>query len=229
MKPKDIFIKGCTEIGKAFIENGFKPFKKGQLLQKKSVDNDMFFEMYFQSNHRNYSANISIMPQFSIYSSKLKEWEILQTKNEKSNGLIYNNSIGYISPYNCFKEWNLAGATIDKYIQEIIKDINSYIVPIIDIFSSKECAIEYLKINGTQFNQWTKKSLTPMGFVIFFGGKESAEIFLKNYLETEKSGKKIKGFYKELETKENIDVNRVEFIGVKEIKLAFLNGIKIRK
>jgi hypothetical protein len=227
MKPNEIFLNGCNEIAKAFIEHGFKPLKKGQLLKKISPDKDIVFEIYFQTSQRNYSENISIMPQFSIYSNELKKWETTQTKNEKSNGLIYNNSIGYISPYNCFKNWNLAGMTFDKYIQEIINDINIYIIPIMNIFEDKTTAIAYLKINGTQFNKWTEKSLKPMGFMIYFGGKEASEIFLKNYIETEKLGKRIKGFYKELETKEDIDLNYIEFMGAREIKLAFTNGVKI--
>jgi hypothetical protein len=227
VKPKELFVNGCNEIAKAFIEYGFKPLKQGQLLKKISDDKDMVFEIYFQTSQRNYSASVSIMPQFSIYSNKLKEWEILQTKNEKSNGLIYYNSIGYVSNYKCFKEWNFAGAAFDKYVQEIIRDIKLYIIPIINIFENKTDAIEYIKTNGTQFNKWTEKSLSPMGFMICFGGKETAEIFLRNYIETEKLGKKVKGFYKELGTKENIDINYIEFVGAKEIKLAFINGIKI--
>jgi len=89
MKPKEIFLTGCNEIAKAFIEYGFKPLKKGQLLKR--IDKDMVYDIYFQSSQRNYSANVSILPQFSIYSKELKKWEMLHTKNEKSNGLIYGN------------------------------------------------------------------------------------------------------------------------------------------
>jgi hypothetical protein len=227
MKPKEVFLNGCNEIAKVFTEDGFKPLKKGQLLKKISDDKDIIFEIYFQTSHLNYSASVSIMPQFTIYSNELKKWKILQTKNEKSDGLIYCDSIGYVSPYKCFKKWNLAGATFEKSIQEIIRDIQLYIIPIVNIFENKTNAIEYIKTNGTQFNKWTEKSLSPMGFMIYWGGKETAEIFLKNYIETENLGGKIKEFYKELGTKESIDVNYREFVGANEIKLAFINGIKI--
>jgi hypothetical protein len=227
MKPKEVFINGCAKIAKAFVENGFKPLKKGQILKKISIENDIYSEIYFQTSQRNYSASVSIMPHISIYSTKLKKWETEQRKNEKSSGLIYYNSIGYISPYNCFKEWNLAGLSFDKNIQEIIRDINLYIIPIINIFDNKINAIEYLKTNGTQFNKWTKKSLLPMAFMICFGGKETAEIFLKDYIKSDKLGNRVNGFYKELETKEDINVNYVEFVGADKIKLAFINGIKI--
>ncbi|MHC6204042.1 DUF4304 domain-containing protein [Breznakiellaceae bacterium SP9] len=227
MKPKEIFINGCSEIIKAFAGYGFKPLKKGQLLKKISADNDIYSEIYFQTSDRNNSAYVSVFPHLSIYSNELKKWKIEPMKNETSDGLIYRNSIGYISPYNTFKEWNLAGATFNQSIQEIIRDINLYIIPIIDIFDNKTNAIEYLKTNGTQFNKWTKKSLDPMDFMICFGGKETAEIFLKDYIKSDKFGNRVKGFYKELETKENIDVNYIEFVGANKIKIAFINGIKI--
>ena len=66
-----------------------------------------------------------------------------------------------------------------------------------------------------------------MGFVIYFGGKKDGEIFLKNYIETGKYRSRVKGFYKELETMDNIDLNYNEFMGAAELKLAFINGIKI--
>jgi hypothetical protein len=225
MKPKEIFINGCNEIAKAFIGNGFKPLKNGQLLRKISIEKDIFSEIYFQTSQRNYSASVAIIPHISIYSKKLKEWEIEQTENEKSSGLIYHNTIGYISPYNCRKEWNLAGLTFDKNIQTIIKDIGLYIIPVINIFENKTNALEYLKINGTQFNKWTEKSLLALNFMICFGGKEMAEIFLKDYLKSCKYGNRIKHFYREL--KENENINSGDFMEWEKIRIAYKNGIEI--
>ena len=227
MKPREIFLNRCKEISKAFIEYDFRPIKNGQYLKKISSDKDVIFEVYLQTSRYNNSASVSVKPQFSISSNELKKWMIIQTKNENSTGLIYSNSIGYVSPYKSFKEWNLAGATFNKNIQEIVRDIKLYILPIINIFENKTTAIEYLKINGIQFNEFTEKTLIPMGFVIYFGGKKDGEIFLKNYIETGKYRSRVKGFYKELETMDNIDLNYNEFMGAAELKLAFINGIKI--
>ena len=227
MKPNEVFLNGCNEIAKAFVE--YKPLKKGQILKKYSDDKDIYYEIYFETSFRNYSASVSIRPKIFIYSKELKKWEIEQTKNEYSEGLIYYNQIGYISPYNSYKEQNLAGATFDKNIHEIIRDINLYIIPIVEIFKDKNYAIEYLKNNGTQFIKWTEKSLDPMAFMIYFGGKDAAEIFLKDIIEKCGYGGRIKNLYNEISKieKEKIDLNHNEFAGASKIKLAFINGIKI--
>jgi hypothetical protein len=49
-----------------------------------------------------------------------------------------------------------------------------------------------------QFNKWTGKSLYPMTLMIYFGGKEAAEIFLKDFIESCKYGKRIKNYYMKL-------------------------------
>ena len=230
MKPKEIFLNGCNKIAKTLEEYGFKPYKKGQYLKKISPDNDMYYEIYFETSQRNYSANVAIIPKLSIYSKELEKWLIDQTKNEYIGGLIYCNSIGYISPYNTLKEWNLAGATFDKNINGIIEDIKLYIIPIIEIFKDKNIAIDFLKINGTQFNKWTKRSLEPLAFMLYFGGKVNAEIFLKDFIENCTYGNRIKNLYNELakiENKDKIDLNYNEFADASKIKLAFINGVKI--
>jgi hypothetical protein len=224
MKPKEIFFNGCNEISKSFIECGFKPLKKGQLLRKKSSDNDIIYEIYFQTSQRNWSGSIAVWPHCNIYSNELKKWEIEHTENKKSEGLIYHNTIGYISPYNCFKEYNFAGASFEKNVLEIVKDVKLYIIPIFEIFDNKNNAIEYLKNNGTQFNEWTQKSLDPMAFMICFGGKETAEIFFKDFIESCKYGKRIKNYYIKLTENENA---AADFLEGYIIKMAYKNGIKI--
>ena len=230
MKPNEIFSLGCNEIFKAFNEYNFKPFKKGHLLKKISLDNDMSYEICFQTSQRNYSANVAIRPKLYIFSIELKKWLIGQTKNENIEGLIYCNSIGYISPYNSLKEWNLAGATFDKNISEIIRDIKLYIIPIFEIFKDKNTAIDFLSKNGTQFNKWTVRSLEPLAFMIHFGGKEMAEMFLKDFIENCNYGNRIKHLYNELDKMKNndkIDLNFNEFVDANKIKLAFINGVRI--
>jgi hypothetical protein len=224
MKPKEVFLNGCNEISKAFIEYGFNPLKKGQLLRKKSVENDMVHEIYFQTSQRNWAGSVVVLPCCSVYSNELKKWEIENTKNKNAAGLIYSNTMGYTSPYKCFKEYNLAGAAFEKIVLDIIRDIKLYFIPIFDIFSDRISAIEYLKNNGTQFNKWTEKTLHPLAFMIYFGGKETAEIFLKDYIESCKHGKRIKNYYNKLMENEN---ESADFLEGHLIKIAYKNGIKI--
>ena len=226
MKPNEIFLNGCLEIANDLVEFDFRTQKNGQLL-KKSFNKDVSFEIHFQSSHNNNLSSILIWPHFSVSSNELKKWMILQTKNTKSAGIIYSNSIGYVSPYNCLKKWNLAGETFNKNIQEIIKDIKLYIIPIMNIFQNNIKLIEYLKINGTQFNKWTEKSLMPICYLIYLNEKDVAEILLKNYIESCNWGNKIKSFYKKLETEKDIDVIPNEFIDADILKIAYKNGIKV--
>jgi hypothetical protein len=225
MKPKEIFLNGCNEIAKAFIGYGFKALKNGQLLRKVSSDNDINYEIYFQSSRYNSMASITVWPHFSISSKKLKKWKIEQADNENTNGLIYGTQIGYLSPHNKFKEWNLAGATFHKNVQEIISVIELYVVPIIKLFEDRNGVIDYLKTNGTQFNKWVKKSLTPLDFLIFFCGKEVAEIFLNDFIKSCKYGGRIKHYYNELMENENVVA---DFLEADSLKIAFKNGVKIR-
>jgi len=224
MKAKDVFLNGCNEISKAFIEYGFKPLKKGQLLQKRSVENDMVYEIYFQTSQRNWAGSVVVWPHCNIYSNELKNWEKEHTEYEKPEGLIYTNTIGYVSPYNCFKEYNLAGATFNKTILEIINDVKLYFIPIFDILNNRNNAMEFLKINGTKFNKWTESSLQPIAFMICFAGRENAEIFLNNFIESCKYGKRIRNYYNKL--MENED-EPADFLEGYNIKIAYRNGIKI--
>jgi hypothetical protein len=224
MKPKEVFLNGCNEISKAFIEYGFKPLKKGQLLKKISEDKDMVYEIYFQTSQRNWSGSVAVWPRCSIYSIKLKEWELEHTERKEPNGLIYGQSIGYISPYKCFKEYDIAGATFEKIIQNIIKDIKLYMIPLFDIFNNKNDAIDFLKNKGTQFNKWTEKSLLPMPFMICFGGKETAEIFLQDFIGSCSYAGKIKNYYKKLVENED---EQPGFVDGSIIEIAYRNGVKI--
>jgi hypothetical protein len=232
MKQKEVFLDGCHEISKAFEEHGFKPIQKGQKLRKIADDKDMFYEIYFSSSvERNNSDYVKIEPNLWIFSKKLKIWIIEQTKNEHNNGIICTEKIRTPEAPKRIKEWNLAGEGFDNAVNEIVNAIEEYFVPIIEIFKDKITAIEYLKKNGTKFNEWAERTLLPMAFMIHFGGKEAAEIFLKDYIENKNSNvkEKITNLYSELSKmkRNDIKINFSEFVGAGDIKLAFVNGIKI--
>ena len=58
MKPREIFLTGCNEIAKAFME--FKSSRKGQLLRKYSEKMKIFFyEIYFHTIHINDASYIN--------------------------------------------------------------------------------------------------------------------------------------------------------------------------
>lgn len=226
MDTRVVFLNACNEIATQL--EGFKTLEKGQKLKKISMDKDIYFEIYFQSSFRNDSSSIQILPHINIYSKILKKWQTEQRKNEYSQGLIYGNQLGYLTPYNQWKEWNLAGLSYENSITEIIESIQQYILPIFEIFSSKKIAIDFLKNNGTKFNQWTENSITPLEFLLCFSEKETAEIFLNNFVHYCTYKGNILKLYEKLKSENDIDLNYSEFHGADTIKLAYIKGLKIK-
>jgi hypothetical protein len=222
MKPREIFLSACQKLAEEFAAHGFKPLQKGSLLRRTAADKDMH-EIYFATSHLNCDSHISLIPKFSISSKTLKKWEMEQFGNKDKTGSIYFNSLGGISPYRTYKEWNMAGASFEKCVQEITRDIKSYIFPIFEVFNDRGNAIAYLEKNGTQFNQWTEDSLFPTSFMICFAAKENAETFLKNFIR--RGGKKPGKYYEELSKmdRKEIDLNYSSFMGETAWKLAFLH------
>lgn len=226
MDTRTVFLNACNEIATQL--DGFKILEKGQRLKKTSLDKDLYFEIYFQSSFRNDSSSIQILPHLNIYSKSLKKWQIKHTKNEYSQGFIFGNQIGYLTPFNNWKEWNLAGLSYEKSIIEITESIQKHLFPIFKIFHSKETAIDFLKKNGTKFNQWSEDSISPLDFLLCFSEKETAEIFLNNFVNGCAYKGNILKLYEKLKTENEIDLNYSEFHGADKIKLAFVKGLKIK-
>ncbi|WP_077415370.1 DUF4304 domain-containing protein [Chryseobacterium sp. JV274] len=226
MDTRTIFLNACNEIATQL--DGFKTLEKGQRLKKVSLDKDIYFEIYFQSSFRNDSSSVQTLPHIAIYSKILKKWQTEQTKNEYSQGLIFGNQIGYLTPYNNWKQWNLAGLSYEKSIIEITENIEKYILPIFKIFNSKEIAVEFLKNNGTKFNQWSENSISPLDFLLCFSEKDTAEVFLNNFVNNCPYKGNILKLYEKLKTENEIDLNYSEFLGADTIKLAYINGLKIK-
>ncbi|ASK32439.1 hypothetical protein CEY12_21165 [Chryseobacterium sp. T16E-39] len=225
MNTKTIFLKTCNEISDKL--ETFKTFEKGQRIRKISIDKDLYCEVYFQSSSKNTSSYIQILPHIAIFSKELKKWQIEHTNNENVQGLIFGEQIGYLTPHKNWQEWNLADLSFEKSIHEITDQIKQYILPIFNLFSTKEKAIEFLKINGTKFNPYSEYSLLPLDFLLCFAEKETAQKFFNDFMNTCSYKSKIINLYQQLETKEEIDLNYSEFTGANKVKLAFINGLKI--
>uniref|UniRef100_UPI0025F87B03 DUF4304 domain-containing protein n=1 Tax=uncultured Apibacter sp. TaxID=1778616 RepID=UPI0025F87B03 len=203
--------------------------QKGQILKKKSKNKDIVYEIVFQSSFRNTNFHISILPHINVYSKKLKEWIIEQTNNSYSSGIVVSEYLGNITPYKTSKSWNLAGLSREKYIEEIAELLNKYALPIFDLFEETTSAIDFLAENGQQFNKYVDDSLLPLGFMIRFAPKEKAEQFFNHFISHCKFKGRIIELYKSLEHSENIDLNYSEFSYASDIKLAYINKLKIIK
>ena len=146
MDNRTIFLNACNEISNRV--GSFNATEKGQRLKKSSADKDIYFEIYFQSSFRNNDSSIQMHPVIGIYSKALRKWQIEQTKSKYCQGVIFISQIGNLAPYNNWKEWNIAGNCYEKSVSEITENIKQYVLPIFDIFKSKEYGLEcFFKVN----------------------------------------------------------------------------------
>jgi hypothetical protein len=225
METKVIFLNACNEICNKL--DNFKSLQKGQTLKRVAQDKDIFFEIYFQTSYRNNKSYIQVLPHINIYSKQLKKWCVKQTQNEYSSGIIFGGQLGQLTPYNQWKEWNIAGMNYNKSIMEISDNIQKHINPIFDIFNQKDKAIDFLTNSGTKFNLWAENVLTPLDFMLCFADKQRSEIFFNNFIDNCNYKGKIISLYQTLPKETNIDLNYSEFVFADRIKLAFVNGLKI--
>jgi hypothetical protein len=226
MEPRTIFLNACNAIAEKL--DGFEIYQKGQRLKKTSSDKDIFFEISFDSSFMNNSSHVMIIPHMAVYSKKLKKWQIENLKNEFSSGIIYAEHLGYITPYNTWKRWNLAGLNFEKSVDEITNNIQKYVLPIFELFNSKENAIEFLKDSGTRFNKYSEDTLGPLDFLLCFSNKETSEIFFNNFIKNSDNSSKIVSFYNKLKTEKEIDINHSEFVGANKIKFAYVHHLLIK-
>lgn len=229
MDTKNTFLDACNKINNSLSEFGFKPLQKGQRLKKTSVDKDIIFEIYFQSSFRNTILNIQIIPQINIYSKQLKKWSANQTHNIHESGFIFGTSLENIIPPKQRHDWDVSRKNQKETKAEIAQLIVTYTLPIFTLFENKEKAIQFLETQGTQFNRYTKKSLHPLDFMLYFAKKSEAEQFFNNFILSCGYKDTDIELYKKLSTAKVIDLNYSEFYYANKIKLAFVHNLKIKK
>ncbi|MBO6184166.1 MAG: hypothetical protein J6O88_05645 [Chryseobacterium sp.] len=225
MDTKTIFLDACNKIAAQL--DGFEIYKKGQRLKKNSLDKDIFFEITFETSYMNAASHVMITPNIAIYSKMLKKWQKEKLKNEFRSGLIYGSHLGYITPHQTWKKWNLGGLNFERSVNEIANNVQKYVLPIFKLFNSKDNAIEFLKNNGTNFNKYAEDSLAPIDFLLCCSDKETAEIFFNNFIKNSISKGKILKFYEQLKTEKEIDLNHSEFYSAGHVKLAYVNDLLI--
>ncbi|WP_338936761.1 hypothetical protein [Fusobacterium polymorphum] len=172
--------------------------------------------MSFQSNKYNYSSSVRFSVHFLIQSKLMKKANI-------NNGLVYGGELeSLIDRGRIFHWFELAGASYQSSVNEIIELLQKYIIPICNDFEDTEANIEKI------LNKKAKSS-SLFYYIYFFAGKEKAEQYFNKFINEDKLKSKYKGLYHSLEKlpKESIDVNISEFLGADIVKFAYLNGIKM--
>jgi hypothetical protein len=215
MNREEMFLTRCKNIAREFFDSD--PIRRVKVVRKYSPGRDFHFDIYFQDHFENPRDEFCpFSPQLCIFSKELRQ--------KYGYGLIYHNCIRDISSYKGHNEWNLSGLASEKIINEIIDCVKNYVLPIFGIFNNKEKAIEYLKTDGTKFNDFSEKYLDPLPFLLMCSNKENAEQFLNNFIN-ECSEKDLV-----IRTYENFYENEyliTELPYFEFIKLAYENGLKI--
>lgn len=224
MKPRDIFIKACNEIAVPFLERGFKSSKNGQCLKRISKDKDLTFEIWFRSSVYNTSCSVTIYPLITITSKSLKKWVQEERLNINNDDLVYHNHIGYLSPINEYKSWNLSGLSYTISVKTIIDLLEKYACPIFDLFENRQTAIDFITQHGCCFNQYTKDSLHALPYMLRYGEKEQAENYLNHYIHSNKCRNRFLKAYSQLEKNEVIDCGLDKCFVI----LAFNQKLKIK-
>jgi hypothetical protein len=199
-------------------------------LRKYSQDKEFCFDIHigWMWVYPNYNA--ALHPDIRIFSKELKQ---LITKNKNggwlgdlSSGLIYWNDIRNISPYKKH-EWIVDKINIENTINEVIDCIKNYVLPVFNIFNNKEGVIEYLKAEGTKFNNFSERELMPLSFLLNCSNKENAEIFFNDYINECKDKENIIKIYE--------NYNKCGYLEEhlryddEYIRLAYNNELKIKK
>lgn len=224
MTPREIFLNGCNEIAANFTD--FKPTQKGQKLTKLASDKEILFEIYFGSSMRNYSGSVSILPQVAIYCKRLKK--LMQEELPYSTDLVFVSYLSYLTPRRQFRDWQLAGASLEPSVQEISAAIKDYALGVFELFADKQKAVEFMRRHGAKFNKnLSAFDLCPIYFVYYFGGKDAAEAFFNICLSDCTYKGRFYKLYEELANGAEADFSRSSFWSDTEAKFTFIKGLRI--
>jgi len=219
-KPREIFLKGCNEIAEVLILHGFKVAQKGQTVSKRP-NKDITLQVYFQSSHYNDENSVTIIPHITVYSKAVKTFDIKAYKNEYCTGIVWGKQLCYILGAE-YKVWDLAKTNYARTVSEIQKALTDTVLPLFDVFcKSPDEIIEY----GI-----TQKLNISLSYFLVFGGKETAEqVFQMKINQCRYKGQYMKLYNTLLNMKEdNIDTKYNEFVGAGEMKMAYLQGLRLR-
>ncbi|UTC66791.1 MULTISPECIES: DUF4304 domain-containing protein [unclassified Treponema] len=219
-KPRDIFLKGCNEITAPLLLQGFKAKQKGQTVSKKP-SKDITLEIYFQSSHYNDKNSIEIIPHIRVYSKAVKEFDITAYKNEYCSGIVYTKQLCYILSSE-YKTWDLAKPNYSPTVSELQKAITDTVLPIFEVFyGSPEEIIQQSGKHGLHIS---------LSYFLAFGYKDLAQQVLQTRINQSPHKKQYMNLYKSLSDtdKNTIDPKYNEFVGAGEIKMAYLQGLKLK-
>ena len=114
MDPRKLCQEAWQEIASHFPD--FKVLSKGQKLKRVTKDKDIFFEISFQANRRNYKCSVEFIPHIGIYSKSIKKVGI-------NHGLIYGGGLGSFNFGKPHEGGAISGASYKSTVEEVRKVI----------------------------------------------------------------------------------------------------------
>lgn len=227
MNTKEILIKGCQEIGGHFPD--FKMTKNGRVLSKNSQNKLLKFSIYFETSMRNYNGSVSIVPYISIDLTK-SFYQLLEPYQLGDDICIYHKSLGYLNPRQEYYEWNLAGASFEHSVHQIVEQLKNYALPIFELFEQPQQAIDFLLKHGTKFHAHIKElDLLPIYFILGMGTKTQAGEFFGHFINHCSYKGKFLASYQVLKMlpKDQIDVLHNDFTYENILKQMVVNDVEI--
>jgi hypothetical protein len=228
LDPKTQFLNACARIAEKFTPLGFKATQKGKVLTKKAQDKDLSFSIVFEEDRYNSQSDVKMSLYCTIHSKKTKSWNIAQTENQYDVGLVYYAYLKKLVGKNDVT-WQVAGKNMDASAIEIITAIEQQFLPIFTLFEDSQKAANFLGEKGTMFTEFSEIEFYPMSYLLCMGFSNQAEKFLNVTVSAlpKPWRANVINLYKELPTTEKIKLNVAEFSGACDVKMAFVNGLKL--
>ncbi|MDO5062806.1 MAG: DUF4304 domain-containing protein [Peptostreptococcaceae bacterium] len=219
-KLREIFLRGCNEIATPLLSQGFKGKQKGQTISKKA-SKDLTLEIYFQSSYRNSESNITIIPHINVFSKAVKEFDIKAYHNEHCSGRVYGEQLCYILGEE-YRTWDLAKSNFSDTVLQLQNAIVDSVLPIFEVFYRSPEEIMQHCIEG--------KLDISLSYFLVFGDKGLANLALQKKIEKSSYKKRLVHFFNGLSQMDpkDIDPNYNEFVDAGWLKMAYLQGLRLK-
>ena len=224
MRPeKEFAVTACKELEEKLSMYGFKTLSKGLLFTRK-LNRDITQEIAFQI-----TSSFDIIVHISISSETVKRWN--KDNFEDESGIMVTNQLGYLTPLQNWKTWNIMKSEIAKkqFKEEVLYQIEEYILPFFDKFNNINLLIEELIENNGSWTNYDKKAqVLPIETVLSCKTLEDGQRLLNNFLQENFAYLKQIRKHKFHEMTE-FDFRYSEFFGAIEFKKAFKKGLTLNE
>ncbi len=224
MRPEREFaITACKELEDKLSLYSFKTLSKGVLFKRK-LNSDITQEIAFQI-----TSSFDIIVHISISSETVKRWN--KDNFEDESGIMVINQLGYLTPLQNWKTWNIMRSEIAKkqFKEEVLYQIEEYILPFFDKFNNISLLIEELIENNGSWTTYDKEAqVLPIETVLSYKTLEDGQRLLNNFLQ--ENVVYLKQIRKhEFHEMTEFDFKYSEFFGAIEFKKAFKKGLTLNE